>query len=121
MSLNHDNAVAAWGAPLPRWVELLAKACDASNQREAGRKIGRSSATVSKVVNRCYPGNYAEIEQLVLSQLGGDRVLCPIWRKQIPLVVCMRERRRKVTRSAFHMIFDDYCPTCPNNLERFDD
>lgn len=122
MSVNQSNAAAAWGENPPRYVLLLAQACDVTSQRDAGRKIGRSSATVSKVLNQRYPGSYAEVEQLVVSVFAADRVRCPVFDTAIALATCIRNRRRKGSaRNSVHLMYDRACPNCPNNLERFDD
>jgi len=122
MSVNLENARLAWGPAPPRYIELLTKACDTTSQRDVGNRLGRSSATVSKVINRKYPGSYDEVEQLVLSVLGGDTVRCPIWSNDIPLTVCMRERRRKTLPiNSAQQMYARACPHCPNNLERLED
>lgn len=122
MSANHasnlDRAVSRWGPDLPAWVRLLASACDASSQRLVGERLGLSSGTVSRLVNRSYAASYDEPERLVRAAYGGEDVLCPIW-GAIPLASCLRNRRRPgPPRNTAHHLHDRHCPTCPNNSDR---
>jgi hypothetical protein len=114
---NLDRARSAWGADMPRWVQLLATACDATNQREAGEKIGRSSGYVSRVISNTYNGDLAEAEKLVRAAWGGEQVDCPIW-GPIPLASCMHARRRTAPPvNLMHHQHRRHCPTCPNNTD----
>lgn len=119
---NMDRATTAWGAELPRWVRLLAEACDKANQRAVAEQMTAagfacSSGTVSKLINRKYPASTAEPERAVLSVFSGDEVHCPLW-GPIPLQSCIRSRRRKTPpRNAVHIQFDKVCPDCPNNSD----
>lgn len=116
---NFAKAQRAWGADLPEWVSVLARACDTANQREIGSRLDRSSGYISRVINRTYTGSYEEAEQLVRSRLAADRVLCPIWQDEIPLKACMSNRRRKAPpRTQMHHAYARVCPGCPNNLDR---
>lgn len=120
MSANHtnvDRAVAAWGADMPRWVRLLAIACDQSNQRAVGDRLQKSSGYISRLINRSYAGSYAEAETIVRGAFGDEQVTCPIW-DQIPLASCIRNRRRSgPPRNQAHHAFARTCPTCPNNTD----
>lgn len=119
---NMDKATAAWGADLPRWIQLLASACDATSQRAAADRIGKSSGYVSRLVNRTYAGDYHEAETLVRSTWGGEDVHCPAWGTEIPLASCVSNRRRKTPASNHaHHLYDRVCPDCPNNLDREED
>jgi hypothetical protein len=115
---NVARAVQAWGTDMPAWVRLLASACDASNQRRVGDKIGRSSGYVSRVLSRTYAGSYEEAETLVRAAYGNEDVLCPIW-GSIPLASCVRARRWEgPARNQAHHLHAAHCPTCPNNTDR---
>jgi len=117
-SANIVTATAAWGADMPAWVRLLASACDASNQRKVGDRIGRSSGCVSRILSRKYAGSYEEAEILVRQAYGSEDVVCPIW-GAIPLASCVRARRRKgPPRNHAHHLHAKTCPTCPNNTDR---
>lgn len=113
---NVERARAAW-PDTPHWVLLLAAASDATSQREAGRRIGRSSGYVSRVLSNTYGGSLAEAEMLVRSAWGAEIVACPLW-GDIPLSSCMAHRRRKApARTSVHHLYRNACPTCPNNTD----
>lgn len=115
---NLDKAHRAWGTTPPEWIAILARACDAANQREVGAKLERSSGYVSRIINRTYAGSYEEAEQLVRSRLGAAVVTCPIWAGEIPLAACIRNRRRKGSpRTKMHHTYARTCPACPNNTD----
>ena len=115
---NFDKARTAWGADMPEWVGILARACDEANQREVGNRLDRSSGYISRVINRTYAGSYEEAEQLVRSRLGAAVVACPIWAGEIPLAACIRNRRRKGSpRTKMHHTYARTCPRCPNNTD----
>lgn len=115
---NCEKARTAWSDRLPDWVEILAKACDVTNQRDVGDRLGRSSAYVSRVINCCYTGSYEEAEQLVRSRLAADVVECPVWSDSIPLKACIGNRRRKGRpRTQLHHLYARTCTTCPNNSD----
>ena len=115
---NLDKARRAWGADMPEWIAVLARACDATNQREVGDRLERSSGYVSRVINRLYAGSYEEAEQRVRSRLGAAVVSCPVWNDCIPLTACIRNRRRKGgPQSQIHHTYARTCPRCPNNTD----
>lgn len=117
---NLAAAAKAWGADMPNWVRLLASACDASNQRDVGTKLGKSSGYISKLINRNYPGDMDEAERLVRATFGNEDVVCPLW-GPIPLSSCMRARRRKgLPRNQSHRLHRQHCPTCPINTDAAD-
>jgi hypothetical protein len=117
---NVARAALAWGADMPAWVRLLASACDATNQRRVGDRLGRSSGYVSRVLSRNYAGSYDEAETLVRAAYGNEDVVCPIW-GSIPLASCVRARRREgPPRNHAHHLHAEHCPTCPNNSDRRD-
>jgi hypothetical protein len=114
---NIDRARAAWGSDMPRWVQLLASACDATNQRAAAERIGKSSPYVSRIIRNEYPGDLAEAEKLVRAAWGQEDVVCPLW-GAIPLASCMTARRRSAPpTNRVHHMHRGTCPTCPNNSD----
>lgn len=119
---NIDRARAAWGEAPPRWMILLATACDKASQRAVADRITSagfacSSGTISKLINRKYPASYAEPERAVLAVFGGDDVICPLY-GPIPLASCIRARRRKgLPQNYAHHQFAAACPDCPNNTD----
>lgn len=115
---NVAKATAAWGADMPPWVRLLASACDATNQRQVGNRLGKSSGYISRIINRDYTGSYEEAEKQVRAAYGAEDVLCPLW-GPIPLASCMMNRRRRAPpRNQAHHLHAATCPTCPNNTDR---
>ena len=116
---NIEKAVAAWGDPLPDYVELLANAADLLGQRGAGDKIGRSNAVVSKIINRVYTGgSYEECAVIINAAFGGNKVDCPLY-GEIAQASCVRNRRRKGHPiNALQRQFAGACPTCPLNPDK---
>lgn len=120
---NLAKAVQAWQPECPEWVRILAVACDRTSQRDVAERIGQSSPTVSKVIRRCYPGDYAEIERKVRAALTADRVLCPVTAAMIQLKTCLRNRRRwrhYPPRDWLHLAYDRACPNCRHNTDEED-
>lgn len=121
-STNMARATTAWGPAMPRWVNLLAVACDQSTQRAVADKLSNagfacSHGTVSKLINNKYGASTAEPERAVLATFSGDEVDCPAW-GPIPLQSCMRNRRRKGPPvNAAHHIYARSCPGCINNTD----
>lgn len=114
---NLDRARAAWGPNMPRWVQLLASACDATSQEKAGKQIGRSGPYVSRIIRNDYSGDLAEAEKLVRGAWGNEDVVCPLW-GPIPLASCMTARRRTLPpTNRVHHLHRGTCPTCPNNSD----
>lgn len=117
---NIARAQSAWGDDMPRWVRLLASACDATSQRVVADRLGKSSGYVSRIVNRLYTGSYAEAEVLVRRFYGSEDVTCPIY-GPIPEKSCILNRRRKgQPRNWYERQFASTCPDCPNNVDGVD-
>ncbi len=117
IGVNTERAIAAWGSDMPDWVRILADACDRAGQRSVGAKLKRSSGTLSRILNRNYPGSYEEAETLVRATFAADTVACPAFGK-IPLSSCVRNRRRKAAPINFmQRQFAETCPSCPLNFD----
>lgn len=117
---NRERAAAAWGIDMPAWVRLLASACDATNQRAAGGRIGRDSSYISRVLRKTYAGSYEEAELLVRAAFGAEDVVCPVW-GAIKLETCIRNRRHPgPPRNQMQHLNAANCPLCPNNTDRPD-
>lgn len=115
---NAERAAMVWGDPPPRWVRLLAEACDRSSQRAVGEKIGRTGAWISRVLLRRDGPDFAEAEQLVMARLAEARVDCPV-AGDIPLTACVRNRRRRgLPASWLDRRFRHACPDCRRNTDR---
>lgn len=123
LSTNMARVIAAWGDDMPRWVNLLAVACDKSSQRAVADQLGNagfacSHGTVSKLINNKYPASTAEPERAILATFGGDEVHCPVWAGPIPLSSCLNNRRRKgkPVNTVSHF-YARQCPDCINNTD----
>jgi hypothetical protein len=72
------KALAAWGEPLPDWIEALATACDRQSQNAVARRLGYSGAAVSLVLNHRYGRDLTAVEQAVRGALMATTVACPV-------------------------------------------
>lgn len=70
-------AEAGWDGAPPDWVLRLAEECQATSQRRAAQKIGRSDAAVSGVLRNSYAGSLTAMEELVRGALMAVTVDCP--------------------------------------------
>ena len=114
---NRKTAGANWGEAPPRWIAVLALACDQTNQRQVAQKLGKSSGYISRLLSKSYTGDMAEAERLVLSSLAADRVDCPFWKRPIPLSSCMRARRRQHPRGEVFIAHRRACDACHLNTD----
>lgn len=115
---NLARAIEAWGTDMPRWVRILADACDRMTQRGAAEKLGVNSGTTSRLLARRYGASCDEMERKVLATFAGDTVACPL-AGTIALKTCLRNRRRTGPAINFlHHEFARACPACPNNNDR---
>lgn len=112
-----DTARDAWGEPVPDWIEVLARQCMASTQRQAAERIGYSAGLVSQVLRRTYTGNLAGVEEAVRGAWMGSTVTCPAL-GTIPADACMGWRRKAKTFAATsnHRVrMYRACTACPRN------
>ncbi|WP_370269207.1 hypothetical protein [Nioella sp.] len=72
-----DIARTHWGAPLPDWIEALAKACGETSQNKVAARLDRSAALVSNVLRNRYTGSMQAVEELVRGHLLSETVNCP--------------------------------------------
>lgn len=72
-----EKAEAAWGQP-PDWVIELARLADREGLRGAGKRAGYSASAISTVINACYRGDMARVEETVRGALMGHVVDCPV-------------------------------------------
>lgn len=109
------TAEAAWGKPLPDWVQALALACMRSSQTAVSRQIGRSPAVISNVLRNSYAADTARIEERVRGVFLDGKVLCPAW-TELPAQDCQdwRDKARvfvpgnPLRRQMYHA-----CRSCP--------
>ena len=73
------RARAAWGNPLPDWIEALAKACDQSSQARVAGAIHYSPATLSYVLKNRYAGDARkDAERAARGASLHKMVQCPV-------------------------------------------
>lgn len=123
MTTPLDIARAHWGAPLPDWVEALAKACTQSSQNKVAARLGRSAALVSNVLRRRYPGDMAAVEELVRGHLLAETVNCPSL-GVLPLHECHAWRAKArdfQNTNSLRVRMWRACQMCPRNAKGGDD
>ena len=113
-----DIARAAWGEPLPDWVETLAIACSKTSQAKVAAQLERSGAVISQVLRKIYPAEMDRIEERVRGVFMEGRVSCPgmgeiatqecqNWRDKAPHIVLGSPMRQRMHRA---------CNACPRYL-----
>lgn len=106
-----------WGDDLPDWVAELARRCAASSQNAVAAQMGRSSAMVSNVLRRKYPGDLAGVQEVVegvfMRAICGCPALgdipthvCRQWRDKSRAFAPTNEQRVRMYRA---------CLKCPRN------
>lgn len=78
------RAVAAYAAPLPDYIEVLARECDRTSQRAAADKIGYALGAVAMTLSNSYRGNPGRVEAAVRRHLMGQDVAMPQKRQRPP-------------------------------------
>lgn len=72
-----DVARAAWGEPMPDWIEALALACTKTSQAKVAIRLDRTGGMISQLLNNKYPAGTANIEERVRGVFLDGQVLCP--------------------------------------------
>ncbi len=111
-------AIEAWGT-VPRWVEVLIKACDAkgSSQGKVAKRLGYSATVVSQIIHKSYPSIDDALETRILDIFDGQNVKCPA-RGLIRAEECVKWRDKASelhSSSPIHVQMFVACNTC----ERF--
>ncbi len=117
---NRTNALAAWGAPLPDWVEVLVRQCDQVSQSEVAKTLRVSAALVNTVLRNKYNGDMAGIENSVRGAFMNAMVNCPVL-GTIPTHDCQdwqRKSTRFVNINAQRVQMFRACARCPQNRHR---
>ncbi|MCF1744652.1 transcriptional regulator [Paradevosia shaoguanensis] len=73
-----EKANRAHGNAMPEWIGELARLVDASGLKEAARRLGYSTATLSQVCNGKYLGDLAKVGEVVRGALMAETVDCPV-------------------------------------------
>lgn len=112
-----DVARAAWGEPLPDWVETLALACGRSSQAQVAKQLGRSGAVISQVLRNVYPASMAGIEERVRGVFLHGTVGCPAL-GEVPVHECQDWRDKARTfalGNPLRLRMYRACQNCPRN------
>lgn len=72
-----EVARAAWGVPMPDWVEALAIACTKTSQAKVAVQLDRTGGMISQLLNNKYPASTTHIEERVRGVLLDGQVNCP--------------------------------------------
>lgn len=118
-----EVARAAWGEPLPDWVETLAIACGQSSQAQVAKQLGRSGAVISQVLRKTYPASMAGIEERVRGVFLHGTVACPAL-GEVPVHECQdwREKARTFALgNPLRLRMYRACQTCPRNRKEADE
>lgn len=67
----------AWGDTIPAWVMRLAEACEQTSQNKVAKRLERSAALVSQVLNNKYAAELDLVEELVTGKLLAATRVCP--------------------------------------------
>lgn len=108
------KALAAWGDPLPEWIDELARLADAEGLAGAEKRIGYSRSAVSTILAGKYAGDLDRVEQMVRGALMAETVDCPVL-GEIGRDRCLTEQKEpfratsRMRAQLFHC-----CKTCPN-------
>lgn len=98
-------------------VKLLRQMCDLYSQREVGKKIGKSAATVNLLLKGKYPNPHKILEKVseVFAELNKNEVDCPVL-NTIHLNVCLKyqemARQNKFHKDRLYMQVKDHCKEC---------
>ena len=115
-----DIALAAWGDPLPDWIEVLARKCLEMPQTRVAERIGYSPAVVSQLLRQRYKGNLAAVEEAIRGAWMGATVRCPavgLMRGDVCRSWQKKSREFKSTNS--HRVRMYWaCKDCPLNHNR---
>jgi hypothetical protein len=112
-----DVARAAWGDPLPEWIETLALACAQTSQAQVAKQLDRSAALISQLLRNKYPGDVVGLRERVMGVFMDGRVACPSL-GEIAAQVCQDHRARSGTMELGNPLrrrMFRACNACPRN------
>ena len=72
-----DKAQAAWGEAMPEEIALLAQEVAGSSLSRTAKRIGVSSAMISRGLSNGYSGKVETLLEAVRVHLMGERIDCP--------------------------------------------
>lgn len=107
-----------WGAEAPSWIKRMAAECDKTSQNVVAKKIGRTSAVISQILNNKYGAGLDNTQQRFEAVFGGGPYQCPVL-GEISGERCLKEQEAPY-RNYNHVVVDLYraCRRCPNCLAR---
>ena len=113
-----EVARAAWGEPLPDWVETLAIACGKTSQAKVAARLEISGAVISQVLRKTYPADTDRVEIRVRGVFMDACVICPGW-GELPVQECQKWRDLAgtfVMGSPLRARMHRACNACPRYL-----
>lgn len=118
-----DSARAAWGDPLPDWIETLALECQMTSQAAVAKKLEISSAAISTLLRRKYAGSTARMEERVRGVYLDGKVMCPAL-GELAVNECLKHRDRAKSfamASPTRALMYRACNRCPRFTEKSTD
>lgn len=115
-----DTARAAWGEPLPDWVERLALECQLKSQSQVSKALDVSAAVISQVLRRKYGASTARVEERVRGVYLDGKVLCPAM-GELAVNECLKHRDRAkafAMASPTRALMYRACNRCPRFVEK---
>jgi len=110
-----ETARAAWGDPLPDWIEALAQECERTSQNKTARRLGYTAGAVSQLLHGAYRANTAALEATVRGALMAETVACPVL-GELGIDHCLRWRRRGFRNgNSLDVTMFRACARCPQN------
>lgn len=118
-----DTARAAWGDPLPDWIETLALECQMKSQAQVAKALDISSAAISTILRRKYAGSTERMEERVRGVYLDGKVMCPAL-GELPVNQCLKHRDRAKSfamASPTRALMYRACNRCPRFTEKTPD
>lgn len=118
-----EAAQAAWGDPLPDWIETLALECQMTSQGRVAKALDVSAAVISQVLRRKYAASTDRVEERVRGVYLDGKVNCPAL-GELATNECLRHRDAAKSfqmASPRRALMYRACNRCPRFLEKPDD
>ncbi|CDX20182.1 conserved hypothetical protein [Mesorhizobium sp. ORS 3359] len=108
-----EKAAEAWGAPVPDWIEELARVADAEGLGGVEKRVNYSRSAISTILANKYAGDIARVEQMTRGALMAMTVDCPVL-GEIGRDRCLTEQKEPFRATSRHraQLFHA-CKTCP--------
>lgn len=112
-----EKATAAWGEPLPDWIEELARFADRDGLAGAEKATGYSRSAVSYALNCKYTGDIGRLEEMVRGAMMALTVNCPVL-GEIGRDRCLDWQRKPYAATSSHRVqMFRACQGCPNRRQ----